>query len=136
MPQVLGLRRLNAMLCVAARLRVVPPPAVRSRNGLKFIQNGPAQASRVTRTAMEDIVDFQEWLRAIHPPHWVEDRSPDAEHPHRRRFTLAYRRKKRIVKNVWIASGLVMIVRPPRLSLPGCCWAPRSFSFVILDETR
>ena len=85
---------------------------------------------------MEDILDFQEWLQRYILPHWVEDRSPDAEHPHRRRFTLAYRRKKRIVKNVWIASGLVMIVQASPAIIAGMLLGTTFLSFVILDETR
>ncbi len=85
---------------------------------------------------MEDTLDFQEWLQRYILPHWVEDRSPDAEHPHRRRFTLAYRRKKRIVKNVWIASGLVMIVQASPAIIAGMLLGTTFLSFVILDETR
>ena len=85
---------------------------------------------------MEDTLDFQEWLQRYILPHWVEDRSPDAEHPHRRRFTLAYRRKKRIGKNVWIASGLVMIVQASPAIIAGMLLGTTFLSFVILDETR
>ena len=68
-------------------------------------------------------------------PHWVGDRSPDLDHPHRRRFTELYRRKKGIVRNLWLGSGLLMLlVATPALVL-AMALGTTFLSFVILDET-
>lgn len=76
-----------------------------------------------------------EWLLRALMPAWWRDRRPDAEHPHRRRFTAAYRRKQTLVKNVWILSGVVMLAQvSPALILPTAL-ATTFLSFVILDET-
>jgi hypothetical protein len=59
---------------------------------------------------------------------------PDEDHPHRRRFTPGYRRKRGIVKNVWIGSALVMILQPPAIVV-AMVLGTTFLSFVILDET-
>ena len=68
-------------------------------------------------------------------PHWLSDRSPEQGHPHRRRFTDLYRRKRGIVKNLWLGSGLLMLlVATPALVL-AMALGTTFLSFVILDET-
>lgn len=69
-------------------------------------------------------------------PEWLLDRQPDPTHAHRRRFTRCYRRKRRIVKSLWIVSGLAMLLQgaAPVFVLPialGTTFA----AFCILDET-
>lgn len=55
-------------------------------------------------------------------------------HPSWRRYTLKYRKKKRIVKDVWICSGLLML--NASLSVVIALFLATSFlSFMILDET-
>jgi hypothetical protein len=70
------------------------------------------------------------WL----PPEYLST-EPDETHPHRRRFTRRYRRKKAIAKTIWIGCGLVMLTHPvvpfvALVSLVGTFSA-----FVVLDET-
>lgn len=74
-------------------------------------------------------------IRSFILPHWTGDRSPDGDHPHRRRFTSRYRRKRGIVKNVWIASGLVMAVQASPAIIMALALGTTFLSFVILDET-
>ncbi len=74
-------------------------------------------------------------ILALMLPHWVGDRSPDLGHPHRRRFTDLYRRKQGIVRNLWIGSGLLMLlIATPALVL-AMALGTTFVSFVILDET-
>jgi hypothetical protein len=68
-------------------------------------------------------------------PAWTGDSTPDTEHPYRRRFTPAYRRKRRMVKNIWIGSGLVMIASGSTAATLGLMLATTFLSFMILDET-
>lgn len=77
----------------------------------------------------------REWLNQRILPRWAEDCRPDQRHPHRRRFTAVYRRKRGIVKNVWIASGLVMAVQASPALILAMTLGTTFLSFVILDET-
>jgi hypothetical protein len=84
---------------------------------------------------MEFVMTLRSWLRQAVLPRWTEDCCPDHEHPHRRRFTAVYRRKRRIVKNVWIASGFVMAVQASPAIVIAMALGTTFLSFVILDET-
>ncbi|MEN8260424.1 MAG: hypothetical protein ABFS02_07545, partial [Pseudomonadota bacterium] len=66
------------------------------------------------------------------PPH-LSQRDME-RHPHWRRLTPKYRRKKEIVKDLWIGSGLVMIVSPLGLQLI-LLLVTTLVAFMILDET-
>lgn len=77
----------------------------------------------------------QQWIRRLIMPRWVEDRTPQRDHPHWRRFTAKYRRKRSIVKNVWIASGLVMALEASPAIIVAMALGTTFLSFVILDET-
>lgn len=77
----------------------------------------------------------QGWILRHLLPHWALDRSPDQDHPHRRRYTRRYRRKQGIVRNVWIASGVVMIVQASPAVIVAMALGTTFLSFVILDET-
>jgi hypothetical protein len=68
-------------------------------------------------------------------PDFLRDRCPDGEHPHRRRFTAAYRRKRGLVKNVWMVSGLVMALQGSLAVVLVMTLGTTFLSFVILDET-
>lgn len=68
-------------------------------------------------------------------PHWAQSRHPDPNHSHRRRFTAAYRRKREIVKSLWIASGLVMLAFPLLPLIVGLSLFTTFMAFVVLDET-
>ena len=80
-------------------------------------------------------LDPKGWLFELILPHWAKDRSPDRNHPHKRRFTGLYRRKKCIVRNLWIGSGLLMIVVATPALILAMALATTFLSFVILDET-
>jgi len=68
-------------------------------------------------------------------PDWMVDREPDASHPHRRRFTPRYRRKRQLVKVIWICSGLIMILSPALNLTLTLILATSFLSFIVLDET-
>jgi len=76
-----------------------------------------------------------DWLQRHVLPQWTQDESPDREHPHKRRFTPAYLRKKGIVKNLWIGSGLLMILLATPALMLALTMGTTFLSFVILDET-
>jgi hypothetical protein len=77
----------------------------------------------------------ESWLQRYLLPDWSTDQSPDEDHPHRRRFTRRYRRKQRIVKNIWIGSGLLMLVNATPEAIIALGLGTTFLSFVILDET-
>lgn len=83
----------------------------------------------------EFIVNPREWFRRLVMPRWVEDNTRQHDHPHWRRFTTKYRRKRSIVKSVWIASGLVMILQASPVMMVAMALGTTFLSFVILDET-
>ncbi|MCP5425211.1 MAG: hypothetical protein H6970_09105 [Gammaproteobacteria bacterium] len=67
------------------------------------------------------------------PPHM-----PDHErerHPSYRRYTRKYRRKQRIVRELWILSGILMLCSPLNV-LFALALGTMLLSFTILDETR
>lgn len=68
-------------------------------------------------------------------PAWTRDCCPDRRHPHRRRFTASYRRKRGIVKNIWIASGLLMLAHGSVAMIFALGLGTTFLSFMILDET-
>ena len=68
-------------------------------------------------------------------PDWAHDSTPDATHPHRRRFTKRYRRKQAIVKNLWIVSGGIMILDGALATIVALLLGTTFMSFMILDET-
>lgn len=78
----------------------------------------------------------RDWLQHQVLPGWLCDRSPDKRHPHRRRYTSRYRRKRGIVKNVWILSGLVMALQASPALIVAMALGTTFLAFVILDETR
>ncbi|MGB0713624.1 MAG: hypothetical protein ACPGUC_08705, partial [Gammaproteobacteria bacterium] len=46
----------------------------------------------------------------LHRPR--EGRRADPTHPHLRRFTTTYRRKRALAKNIWIGAGCIMLFNP------------------------
>jgi hypothetical protein len=68
-------------------------------------------------------------------PDWVRRRRNDPSHSHGRRFTPRYRKKKEIVRSVWIGSGLMMLVFPALPFIVALSLLTTFLSFVILDET-
>ncbi len=57
-----------------------------------------------------------------------------AQHPNLRRYTLKYRKKKKIVRDLWLVSGLLMLCVPPTFML-AMALGTTLLAFVILDET-
>jgi hypothetical protein len=57
------------------------------------------------------------------------------QHPDLRRTTQSYKRKKRLVKNLWIGSLLIMIPLPPGAQL-ALALAATFLGLTILDETE
>jgi hypothetical protein len=65
-----------------------------------------------------------------------EDRGvADAGHPSRRRLTRRYRRKRDIVKNIWIWTGLVMLAHGSPAFIVALGLGTTFLAFMILDET-
>jgi len=58
-----------------------------------------------------------------------------ARHPHLRRQTERYKRKKRLVRDLWLISGVVMLHLPVNMIL-ALALATTFLSFTILDETQ
>jgi hypothetical protein len=57
-----------------------------------------------------------------------------ARHPSLRRYTCKYRKKKKIVRDLWVVSGLVMLCVPLTFML-AMALGTTMLAFVILDET-
>lgn len=80
-------------------------------------------------------VKIQQLLHRYVLPGWYSDETPDARHPHRRRHTAAYRRRRELVKWLWIGSGLIMLLAhaAPHYVL-ALALTTAFLSFMILDE--
>ena len=69
---------------------------------------------------------------AKHTPKLDTDK---ALHPRLRRETSRYLKKKRIVKDLWIVSGLLMLAMPINI-IAMLALGTTFLAFAILDETR
>ena len=76
------------------------------------------------------------WFCRCLLPDWTRNCAPDAGHFYRRRFTRRYRAKKRVVRDVWLGSGCVMLLIPVLPFMLALGLATILLSFVILDETN
>lgn len=74
---------------------------------------------------------WMEWIL----PDWASRARSDPTHSHGRRFTRRYRKKREIVKSVWIGSGLVMLAFPALPLIAALSLLTTFVSFLILDET-
>ncbi|WOG28648.1 hypothetical protein [Endozoicomonas sp. 8E] len=74
-------------------------------------------------------------LKITWQPDWMQDQLPDNRHFYRRTLTGSYRAKKKIVKNIWIAAGLLMLINPVIHIVMLIALPVTLLSFVILDET-
>ena len=72
--------------------------------------------------------------RYLLPDH-LRDCRPDPDSPHRRRFTTKYRRKRCLVKNLWIGAGLLVLLHPTPAMLLIVGLAATLLAFTVLDET-
>ena len=68
-------------------------------------------------------------------PDWACNREPDESHFYRRCFTSRYRAKRRVVRDLWLGSGCVMLLHPALSLMLTLGLATTLLSFVILDET-
>lgn len=57
-----------------------------------------------------------------------------AQHPSLRRYTQKYRKKKKIVRDLWLVSGILMLCVPVTFML-AMALGTTLLAFVILDET-
>lgn len=60
----------------------------------------------------------------------------DDQHPHYRRFSKRYKKKQGIVKNVWIAAGLITLAFPFLHVAMILSLVTTFLSFCLLDETK
>jgi len=77
---------------------------------------------------LDDIVHFL-------MPNWHSDCRPDPNHPHRRRFTEIYRRKRCMVKNCWLVVGALAAISTSASIILVLGLSMALLSFVLLDET-
>jgi len=73
-------------------------------------------------------------FRYLLPDH-LRDCRPDPGSPHRRRYTAKYRRKRCLVKNLWIGAGLLVLLHPTLAMLMVVGLATTFLAFTVLDET-
>lgn len=74
-------------------------------------------------------------LLTLLKPAWMQRKDPDEEHFYRRTFTKRYQAKLRLVKNLWIVSGLLMLAFPLLPFIASLGLFTTFISFSILDET-
>ena len=75
------------------------------------------------------------WLSRQLLPNWVWDGPPDETHYYRRCFTQRHRAKRRVVRDIWLGSGCVMLLYPVLSFMLALGLATTLLAFVILDET-
>ncbi len=76
-----------------------------------------------------------EILLLLYCPKCYERRQPDENHPYRRLFTKKYQAKKQVVKGLWIATGILMIIYPLMPFIVTLGLFTTFLSFSILDES-
>ena len=79
---------------------------------------------------------FRTWVDRHFLPCWMQNRTPDAQHPYRRRFTRQHQLKRNIVKGIWIGAALLILLNPDLHVLLAVTLPTTLLSFAILDETR
>jgi hypothetical protein len=71
----------------------------------------------------------------FHKPPPATMSEPDkARHPTFRRYTRRYRKKRKIVRDIWIVSGLLMLCVPLNFIL-ALVLGTTFLAFMVLDET-
>lgn len=111
------------------------------RRALVFAIASPAPIVYSLNSTPKDLSQQGHGMRMIKPlrdrflPNWIQNTEADNLHPHRRRFTAAYRRKLDIVRNLWIGSGILMMVQATPVITAVLCIATTFLSFMILDES-
>jgi hypothetical protein len=69
-------------------------------------------------------------------PAWLDNRTPDHLHFHRRRYTTKYKQKQRIVRSLWFVVCLVLLCFPFIQLAIALALLATFLSFCILDETQ
>lgn len=67
-------------------------------------------------------------------PVWRRHVTPDRRHPLGRTLTRRYQARKSVVKNFWIASGMLMVMMPVLPVVVGLALFTTFVSFMYLDE--
>lgn len=67
--------------------------------------------------------------------HYREELIVDDTHPHYRRFTVQYKKKRSMVKNFWIGAGLITLAFPLLHIAFILALLTTLISFCLLDET-
>lgn len=78
------------------------------------------------------LLALERWLL----PAWRQHKHPDPDHPWRRCFTPAYRRKKKIVVWLWYGCGVAILLLSTLAWLFVLLLLTTFMSFMILDETE
>ena len=69
-------------------------------------------------------------------PGWRRNCQPDPGHPHRRRYTKNYKRKRCIVRNCWIVGGALAAINATLSVVLAIGLATTFLSFMLLDESQ
>ncbi|WP_153764251.1 hypothetical protein [Endozoicomonas sp. OPT23] len=75
-------------------------------------------------------------IKIILLPGWLQNGTPDPDHPHQRRFTKRYRFKRKQLKPLWIIACLLMLINPAVHLIMLIALPMSLLSFIILDETE
>ena len=75
------------------------------------------------------------WLARRLLPDWARNCAPDETHFYRRCFTRRYKAKRRVVRDVWLGSGCMMLLYPVLPFILALGLATTLLAFIILDET-
>ena len=78
---------------------------------------------------------YWQLLASCWKPAWLDSQQPDSSHFHRRRYTVEYRKKRRLVRDLWLGVGLLMLCFPIAAVFVGVGLFTTFLSFMILDET-
>lgn len=68
--------------------------------------------------------------------HHHEELVLDTNHPHYRRYSKQYKRKKGVVKDIWIINGMITLLFPLLEVAVVLMLLSTFISFCILDETK
>ncbi len=76
------------------------------------------------------------WYQYLLSGYYNQELIVDSEHPHYRRFTARYKKKKSLVKSIWIGVGLITLLFPLLHVVFSLTLLTTFVSFSILDETQ
>ena len=76
---------------------------------------------------------FNRWFSPFSSVEWIP---LETEHPHFRRYSPRYRRKRSLVKNLWLVAGCIILAFPFLPVLVFIFLFTTFISFSLLDETE